>query len=263
MVGASDSANQRCERFRVRWCVLSAEPIFAAILLLAFQDGQGALAQAWWTAVKDGIPVPSIATSLPYNGDPAGIRKRLADYGIVYGLEYTSDALANVHGGSRVGTIYQGKLQGILTVDFDKLAGWQGLTLFTNIYQIHNTGRIRRDYVGGINTIAAIEARADDAAVGIWLEQKFANGKASVRFGQLAADTEFFIAAVEHLYLQSDWPTITASNMPSGGPAYPLSTPGVRLRVDPTRDVSLLLAVFNGDPAGPGTAIRRTATATG
>ena len=232
---------------------LFAKPMFAAVLLLAFHDGRAAHAQSWWTGVKDGIPVPSIATSLPRNGDPAGIRKRLAGYGIVYGLEYTSDTLANVHGGSRVGTIYQGKLQGFLTVDFGKLAGWQGLSLFTNMYQIHNTGRIRRDYVGGINTIAAIEAVPATRLSEIWLEQKFANGAASVRFGQLAADAEFFIAESSTWYLQSDWPTIAASNMPSGGPAYPLSTPAVRLRVDPTRDVSLLLAVFNGDPAGPGT----------
>ena len=52
--------------------------------------------------------------------------------------------------------------------------------------------------------------------------------------------------------MQSDWPTIAAVNLPSGGAAYPLSTPGVRLKVDPTRDLSLLLAVLNGDPAGPG-----------
>src|SRR5262245_13245756 len=231
---------------------LSVRSIFAAIWLLALQGGQGALAQAWWTDTKDGIPDPSIATSLPYRGDPAGIRKRLSDYGIVWALEYTSDVLSNVHGGSRVGTIYQGKLQGFLEVDFAKLAGWQGLTLFANMFQIHNTGRIRRDYVGGINTIAAIEAVPTTRLSEIWLEQKLAGGAASVRFGQLAADAEFFIADFGIWSLQSDYPTITASNQPSGGPAYPLSTPGVRLRVEPTRDVSLLLAVFNGDPAGPG-----------
>jgi porin len=226
--------------------------ICAAIGLLAFQGGQGALAQAWWSETRDGIPVPSIATSLPRNGDPAGIRKRLADHGIVYGLEYTSDLLSNVHGGTRVGTIYQGKLQGFLAVDFAKLAGFQGLTLFTNIYQIHNTGRIRRDYVGGLNTIAAIEAVPTTRLSEIWLEQKFAQGAASVRAGQLAVDAEFFIAESSVQFMQSDWPTIAAANLPSGGPAYPLSTPGIRMRADPAPNVSLLLAVFNGDPAGPG-----------
>jgi porin len=40
-------------------------------------------------------------------------------------------------------------------------------------------------------------------------------------------------------------------NIPSGGPAYPVSTPGIRLKVDPTPQTTALLAVFNGDPAGP------------
>ena len=171
---------------------------------------------------------------------------------MVYGLEYTNDVLSNVRGGTKTGTIDQGKLQGILTVDFGKLAGWNGLTFFANFFQIHNTGRIRRDYVGGINTIAAIEAVPTTRLSELWLEQSFAGDKASLKVGQLTADTEFFFSDLSTMFLQSDWPTIAAVNLPSGGAAYPLSTPGVRLKVDPVKDVSLLLAVLNGDPAGPG-----------
>jgi porin len=195
---------------------------------------------------------PSIATSLPYRGDPAGIRRNLEQLGIVYNLIYTADVLANVHGGLRRGVVYQGKLETTFAIDLEKLAGLPGLSFYTNAFQIHNTGRIDRDYVGGINTIAAIEAVPTTRLSELWLEQKFWNGNASVRAGQLAADVEFFFAGISAMFLQSDWPTIAAANMPSGGPAYPLSTPGVRLKVDPVKDVSLLFAVFNGDPAGPG-----------
>ena len=109
---------------------------------------------------------------------PAATANGWGEHGVVYGLEYTNDFLANVHGGLRTGAIDQGKLQGILTVDFEKLAGWNGLSFFGNVFQIHNTGRIRRDYVGGINTIAAIEAVPATRLSEIWLEQSFANGKA-------------------------------------------------------------------------------------
>lgn len=212
----------------------------------------GASGQAWWESSKDGIPEPSIATSMPSHGDAGGYRKWLSERGIVYGLEYTNDLLSNVRGGLRTGTIDQGKLHGILTADLEKLWGLRGLSFFANAFAIHNTGRIRRDYVGGINTIAAIEAVPTVRLSEIWLEQTFWNGQASIRAGQLAADVEFFFSKASTLFLQSDWPTIAASNLPSGGPAYPLSTPGVRLKVDPHKDLSLLLAVFNGDPAGPG-----------
>jgi porin len=202
---------------------------------------------------RTGTPTESIAKALPNNGDPSGIRKWLAERGVFYSEIYTNDVLANVQGGLRRGTIDQGKLESILAVDLGKLAGLQGLSFFANTFLIHNTGRIRRDYVGGINTIAAIEAVPTGRLSELWLEQKFLGGAASVRFGQLAADAEFFFSDLSAAtFLQSDWPTITASNLPSGGPAYPLSTPGVRLKVDPAKDVSLLLAVFNGDPAGAG-----------
>jgi porin len=199
-----------------------------------------------------GISGDSIATSLPYNGVQTGARKWLNEHGITYSLVYTNDVLSNLAGGNKRGTIDQGKLEGIVAVDLQKLAGWQDLTLYANAFQIHNTGRFRRDYVSGINTIAAIEAAPATRLSELFLERKFAGGKASLRIGQLAADSEFFFSELSTMFLQSDWPTIAAVNLPSGGPAYPLSTPGVRLKVDPTGDVSLLLAVFNGDPAGPG-----------
>lgn len=198
-----------------------------------------------------GISEPSIATSLPDHGDPWGARKKLYDHGISYSLIYTSDLLANVAGGTRTGTVYQGKVEGQFTADLEKLLGVKDLTFYANVFQIHNTGRIRRDYVGGLNTIAAIEAAATTRLSEMWFEQRLFDGKASFRFGQLAADSEFFYSDLSTMFLQSDWPSIAAYNLPSGGPAYPLSTPGVRLKVDPNEHVSLLVALFNGDPAGP------------
>jgi porin len=226
----------------------AARGAFAFFLLGA----TAAHAQAPADTRASGIPDPSIATSLPNNGDPAGIRKWLSDHGITYSLLYTNDVLNNLAGGKKRGTIDQGLLESKLTVDLEKLAGWQGLTLFANIYQIHDTGRIRRDYVGGINTIAAIEAVPTTRLSELWIEQKFLGGMASFRVGQLDADVEFFFSELSTMFPQSDWPTIAASALPSGGPAYPLSTPGARLKYEPNKDLSLLLAVFNGDPAGPG-----------
>lgn len=200
---------------------------------------------------KNGIPSPSIATSMPNNGDPYGTRAWLSSLGLTYSFIYTHDMLANVHGGLRQGVVDQGKLEYNMTFDFEKLTGWRGLSFYTNMFFIHNTGRFRRDFVGGVNTIAAIEADQTVRLSELWLEQKFWNDKASLRVGQLAADVEFFFSALSFPFLQSDWPTITALNLPSGGPAYPLSTPGVRLKIDPAPNVSMLVAVFNGDPAGP------------
>ena len=61
-----------------------------------------------------------------------------------------------------------------------------------------------------------------------------------------------FVGNISQMFMQSDWPTIGAVNLPSGGAAYPLSTPGVRFQVNPVKHVWLRVAMLNGDPAGPG-----------
>jgi porin len=201
---------------------------------------------------KDGIPPGSIAGSLPNNGDPGGMRKWLSERGLTYSFVLTSEGHADVAGGMRQGAVFQGKLETIIRADLEKMFGLKGLSFFTNSFLIHNTGGIRHDYTGSFNTIANIEALATTRLSELWLEQKFLNDTFSVRFGQLAADAEFFIADYSVWLMTSDWPSITAQNLPSGGPAYPLATPGVRLRYEPNKQFAFLLALFNGDPSGPG-----------
>jgi porin len=48
------------------------------------------------------------------------------------------------------------------------------------------------------------------------------------------------------------WPSSFATDLPSGGPAYPLAAPGIRIAVAPNPRTTLRIAVFAGDPAGPG-----------
>ena len=222
-----------------------------AVILIALAAAAEAYAQASPPADANGITHPSIVTHFSDNADPHGVRKRLAEQGITYYFIYTNDVLSNLSGGNKRGTIDQGKLEDQLTIDLEKLYGLKDLTFYANAFQIYNSGRMRRDYVGGINTIAAIEATPTVRLSELWLEQKFFGGNVSLRAGQLAADSEFFFSDLSAMFLQSDWPTIAAQNLPSGGPAYPLSTPGVRVKLDYGANASFLFAIFNGDPAGP------------
>ncbi len=201
---------------------------------------------------EKGVPEGSFAALLPAGGDPFGHRASLAERGVTFNLWYRNDVLSNLSGGQRRGTVNQGMLETSVAVDFEKLAGITGLSFFANSFVLHNTGRMRRDYVGGVNTIAAIEGVPTARLSEFWLEQSLAGGAVRLRAGQLAADVEFFFSEASALFLQSDFPTIAALNLPSGGPAYPLATPGVMAAWDPTEDTTLKIAVFNGDPAGPG-----------
>ena len=195
---------------------------------------------------------PTVRSVLP---DPWGWeiqRQWYRDRGVTFAGILTNDGFVNVQGGIKRGAVFEGKFEGIVGVDFGRLAGLQGLTFFSNFFQTHGNGGPGRSLVNGLDTISNIEALPSIRLSELWLEQKFWEGRAGLRVGQLTTDSEFYNSQYFNIFLTSDWPTITSTGLPGGGPAYPLSTPGVRLKLDPTPNVSMLLAVFNGDPAGPG-----------
>jgi len=194
---------------------------------------------------------PSIASSLGPAGDPGRVRAALEARGIVTSFTYIGEVLGNPTGGQRQGAVYAGRLDGQLDVDLDKLAGLPGLQLHSNFYQIHGRG-LSRDNLGNLLVASGIEALPSTRLYELWVEQRLLEGRVALRAGQLAADTEFLVSQYATLFVNSTygWPAITAANLPSGGPAYPLATPGARLRVAPSDNLTLLAAVFNGDPAG-------------
>jgi porin len=202
---------------------------------------------------SDGPSESTLRHSFPGGGDPLGIVEPLARKGIEFRLSYITDTLGNIRGGRRQGWINQGLFEPSVEVDFEKLAGLSGLRGYVNAFFIHNTGRIRRDYVGGVNTIAAIEAMPRIRLSELWLEQSFANGVVRLRAGQIAADVEFLYSDLSVMFLQSDFPTISALNLPGGGPAYPLATPGIFVQIEPNERFNFRAALFNGQAAPPGT----------
>jgi porin len=204
---------------------------------------------------KTGIPSPSIATSLPSElADPGGIRRAMAERGVTYKLNYTGEVLGNVTGGIQRGAVYDGLIELVFDIDLEKKFGWKGATFHTNVFQIQGGG-FTEHFIGSLIAVSTIEALATTRLYEAWFEQKLFDDQLTVKIGQLGADTEFLTSATASHFINSTfgWPTITTLDLPSGGPAYPLATPGIRVRFDPQPSLSLLAAVFNGDPAGPGT----------
>jgi porin len=79
-------------------------------------------------------------------------------------------------------------------------------------------------------------------------------GDVSIRAGQLAVDDEFATSEYGGAFINAafGWPAALASDLPSGGNAYPYATPGARLRLGQSKPWSVQAAVFNGDPTGAG-----------
>jgi porin len=199
--------------------------------------------------VSTGVPEASIAASLPPElADPGGVRRHLARDGITYGANYIGEYFGVASGGLNRDGHYDGRLELWLDADLKRLIGWNGLTFHVNMYQIHGSS-ISAESVGSLMPVSFIEATPATRLFEIYLEQSLMDGKVTIRAGQLAADSEFILSDGAAAFINGTWgwPSITAADLPNGGPAYPLPTPGLRVAVTPEDHYGVMAAVYNGD----------------
>jgi porin len=186
-------------------------------------------------------------------GDWGGLRTSLQDVGVTFGLQEQSEVWGNLSGGLRQGAVYNGLTTGSLLLDLDKLFGWTGATFFVDAYQIHGRGP-SANLVGNLQLVSNIEATRDTKLYMLWLQQELLDGHLTIRIGQEGANDQMMITSYGALFLNSSFgfPGLPAADLPSGGPNYPMATPFVRIQYDATDKLTLVAAVYNGDPAPPG-----------
>jgi porin len=85
-----------------------------------------------------------------------------------------------------------------------------------------------------------------------WYQQSFLGGAIDVKLGQQSLDQEFMTSQYASLFVNTamGWAVLPSVDLYAGGPAYPLSSLGVRLRAHPTDNVTALLGVFDDNPPG-------------
>ncbi|HVC62253.1 MAG TPA: carbohydrate porin [Acetobacteraceae bacterium] len=216
-----------------------------------------ALALPVTAAARSGSPQAAAASGLweqdTLAGDWDGLRKRLADSGIVFGLQEQSEVWDNSAGGRRRGATYDGLTTASLQIDLDRLAGWSGATFFVDAFQIHGRGP-SDNLVGNLQDVSNIEATRGAKLYDLWLEQTLLNGRLNVRLGQEGAADEMAIVGDAALFLNASFgfPAVPTTDLPSGGPNYPMAAPFVRVRYRPGDAITLVGAAFSGDPAPPG-----------
>ncbi len=182
-------------------------------------------------------------------GDWGGLRTKLRDRGILLNFTYAADPLAVVSGGIQRGVLYNGLLDLGMDVDLEKLAGWRGGHFHINGFHPHGENG-SANYVGDIGTVSNIEAYATYRLYELWVEQSFFGDRLSLRAGQITFDSEFAVLdAYGGLFVHSGFgpPAAVSANLPI--PVFPNATPGIRLRFQPTKSLTMQAAVFDGNVA--------------
>jgi porin len=216
---------------------------FSVVMMSALFGAGAAMAQdaPWWQRER-------------LSGDWGGSRTQLAEKGIEVGIAYIGENMSVVSGGLRRGTSYEGRLDLVVDTDLERLIGWRGAKTHIKAFQIHNAlGRNIADFTGSISDPSNIDALPTTRLFTAWFQQDF-GGYGSLRIGQLAADDEFLTNSTASGLINGTfgWANVMAANLPSGGAAFPLSAPGVRLQINLSDELSVLASVVSGDPAGRG-----------
>ncbi len=182
-----------------------------------------------------------------------GVRDWLTGNGITLTLAVANESFRATSGGYEMTTHLQNAAIVTLGIDTEAAFGWPGGRLYASGFAISGYG-ITIDGVGSFATVSSLEAEHSVRLFDLWYEQSFFAGRASLRFGQLAADEEFMMSSQAEVFLNGTfgWPTLASIDLPASGPNYPLATPGVRLKLVPAPNLILLGAVYNGNPSPEG-----------
>jgi porin len=182
-------------------------------------------------------------------GDMGGLRTLLSKYGMSLNIAETSEVLGNISGGAHQGFEYDGLTQAVLQLDTQRAFGLHGGTFDVSALQIHGRN-LSADNLQTLQTSSGIEADRSTRLWELWYQQKFLEDRFDIKIGQQSLDQEFMVSQNALLFVNTmfGWPLVPSYDMPGGGPAYPLSAPGIRLRARPTDSITVLGGVFAGSP---------------
>ncbi len=180
--------------------------------------------------------------------DWAGVRTRLANKGITFNAQYAAEVWGNPTGGESTGTVYTGLMSFQGNVDLQKLVGWQGASVSTRWYWLSGQD-ISAKHVGNIFTVSNIAGFPTFRSNELWFQQNFLNDRISMRVGELGADSEFDLSTYSAVFLNGtfSWSPYLYTNIPNGGPGYPMGAPGLRLALMPVKWLTYQGAVFQGN----------------
>ena len=184
-------------------------------------------------------------------GDVGGLRPWLTKQGIDVCLQETGEVLGNATGGTRQGAAYDGLTAMSIQLDTKTAVGLEGGTFNVSALQIYGRNLSVKN-LASLQIASNIEADRATRLWELWYKQAFPDQPWDVKLGQQSLDQEFIGNQYSSVFVNSvmGWPALPSADLIAGGPAYPLSTLGLRLRAMPTDSLSMLAGVFDDNPAG-------------
>ena len=209
-----------------------------------------------------GVSLPALAfaedavdyKNATLTGDWGGARDRLAEAGVGIEAAYKFDVMGNAAGGIKEGVSALDNLDVIFNFNGEKLLGSHGTTALVHLLN-NNGGKPDAHLAGsaqGIDNIEVPEAAAK--LYQAWIQQNFLEDKFSVLAGLYDLNSEFYVNEPSGIFLHSTYGIGTeisqsGQNRPS---IYPFTSPGIRVKMQPTRNSYVEAVMLDGVPGDPG-----------
>jgi porin len=254
-----DRVGSRRARFFGAWmvaCLCASQtmaappPVSVPVEPESYESGQAGAAATGPFGFLEGI-----SRSGYMLGDMWGLRTFLSRYGMSFALQETSELLGNVSGGAKQGFVYDGLTQMVLQLDTQRAFGVYGGLFNVSALQIHGSN-LSAENLLTLQTASGIEADRATRLWELWYQQKFlTEDRLDIKIGQQSLDQEFIVSQNALVFVNTmfGWPMLPSADLPGGGPAYPLSALGVRVRARPIDSLTFLAGVFNGSPVSNNT----------
>lgn len=169
-------------------------------------------------------------------------------------VTYKAD-VASVLSGGREGGVFLDNLDVEFDADLSRAMRWSGAT--AHVHLLNNSGAAPNDRAGTLQGIDNIEvARQRGRVFEAWLQQAFADGRASIRAGLYDLNSEFYSDDAAGLLLAPAFGigSELAATGPNGPSIFPSTALAIRGEWRPREDLTLRAAVLNaragvlGDP---------------
>ena len=185
------------------------------------------------------------------SGDWGGRRSEAWQSGWAFDGTVTVDALRN-RGGQRNGGGAMTNIDLGVTADLEKLAGWNGATVYVNV--LYSGGsRINASYTGSLMGVSSIEVDVPTARLfQAWIQQNFFNDQFSLLAGIYPIDSEFYAMESASVLIHPAFGTpgdLALTYVPS---EFNHAAPGLRAKwLSEDRTLYGMAAVVNGVAGDP------------
>jgi porin len=157
-------------------------------------------------------------------GEWNGARKWAEDRGLTFELVYTGESQTNVRGGLNVNgaSEYTGAVDVTATLDFEKIAGHKGGTLYFWFEEVHGKG-ISEHHVGDYQVVSNLEVEPFRTLYEYWYKQEFFDGRFWILGGKFDANVNFASTDVGGNFIQSSFgfpPNVPFGTYPDTGVGF-------------------------------------------